>query len=330
MTLKNLLSVAVAAALMTSSAALAQPTIAIDLVRNEAGNPVLSEEGNFQFVVTATPGTIQDLDGEEDGDSLALNLGIEVTTGSLVGGTTQASIEAQEGGVLTNTSGDFTLDSDAFDTLIPSTVFFSFADPGVNPAVTPSGTGGAFPLGIVEGTEGPGTDLNAINVGIGSDELNAGTFDALFFETAGPSTAGSLTVAVEITSAFAAQAVDPANPGDPTSAVFNLVGGGSTLSFTGTATAGDTDLDGDIDGADLGAILSGFSPTPGSVVGGFTVGDFDGNGAVDGADLGAILSGFSPGAGSVPVPVTAVPEPAGLLIMLTAAAGMFARRSKRA
>ena len=52
------------------------------------------------------------------------------------------------------------------------------------------------------------------------------------------------------------------------------------------ACAADLNLDGRVDGADLGALLGNF--------GGPGAGDLDGNGLVDGADLGALLGAFGP------------------------------------
>lgn len=60
------------------------------------------------------------------------------------------------------------------------------------------------------------------------------------------------------------------------------------LLLTPITAAGDLDADGDVDGADLGALLGAWGPCVGCPA------DLDGNGSTDGADLGILLAGWSP------------------------------------
>ncbi|MBM4114487.1 MAG: hypothetical protein FJ252_01265 [Phycisphaerae bacterium] len=63
------------------------------------------------------------------------------------------------------------------------------------------------------------------------------------------------------------------------------------MGVTGTPSSpADLDHDGDVDGGDLGILLT----TWGSCAG--CVGDLNGDGQVDGADLGALLTAWSAGA----------------------------------
>ena len=319
MTLKNLMTVAAVAAL-TASSALAQPTATLDLVRDGSGIAQLSADGNWQFVITVTQGDIVDLDGELDGDSLALFGALSLTDSPLITGSVETSGQA-DGLPLTNDTGVFN-DTDLFDTLIPAPVFFSFADPLTNGSVTGAGTGGAFPLGIVEGQDG--TDLSNVNFGIGSDEVGgaAGStpqaVEALFFEVEGPSTTGSLTTTVA-----AALQVAQAVVGTPSSVITDL----GTLNFSTTVIAGDADLDGDVDFSDFLALSPNFN-NPGTFI--WTQGDFDGDGDVDFSDFLALSPNFNNFAGN-PAPVvsgSAVPEPSTLLLAASLVAIAMNRRSR--
>lgn len=67
-------------------------------------------------------------------------------------------------------------------------------------------------------------------------------------------------------------------------------GAGTSLGLTGTFTGGlqpgDFDGDGDIDAADLAALLNSWGPCTGCAA------DLDGNGQVDAADLAGVLNGW--------------------------------------
>jgi hypothetical protein len=91
--------------------------------------------------------------------------------------------------------------------------------------------------------------------------------------------------------------------------------------------AGDSDLDGDVDVADLGNLASNWQAS-----GVWTLGDFDYNGSVDVNDLGLLASNWQAGVGSplspqalaealasLGLPVVSVPEPASAALILPAA-----------
>ncbi len=69
---------------------------------------------------------------------------------------------------------------------------------------------------------------------------------------------------------------------------------------------GDANLDGAVNGADLGAVLANFGSTSGS----WYMGDFNYDGSVNGADLGVVLANF----GQHVSVTAAVPEPSTLLL----------------
>jgi hypothetical protein len=95
--------------------------------------------------------------------------------------------------------------------------------------------------------------------------------------------------------------------------------------FQSAATAGDFDLDGDVDGVDFLAWQRGFGITGTATV---AQGDADGNHAVNGADLAIWRQNF--GSGASVAAASAVPEPcAGLLAIGTIAAlGYWGRRRR--
>ena len=85
------------------------------------------------------------------------------------------------------------------------------------------------------------------------------------------------------------------------------------------ALAGDADLNGTVNGADLNTVLSNYNRTVAIGVNGWTSGDFDGNGTVNGADLNTVLSNYNQ---YVDVGA-AVPEPSALVLLACALAGLF-------
>jgi hypothetical protein len=114
--------------------------------------------------------------------------------------------------------------------------------------------------------------------------------------------------------------------------------GGATYSFTMTARAGDTNLDGTISNADYSALLANYNQAPGTK--GWAQGDFNGDGSVTNADYSALLANFgpthnytvgpvSPGAGSG-LSSASVPEPASVALLgLAAIGGLGVIRRKR-
>jgi hypothetical protein len=108
------------------------------------------------------------------------------------------------------------------------------------------------------------------------------------------------------------------DPADPATDSMQIGG----VQFFDSSVAADTDFDndGDTDGADFLAWQRGNGTTTGATN---AQGDANGNGAVNGADLSAWKAQFSGGA-----PVASIPEPAGLALVLAAAA-MLPRRPRR-
>jgi hypothetical protein len=97
---------------------------------------------------------------------------------------------------------------------------------------------------------------------------------------------------------------------------------------------GDTDLDGDVDVADLGALASNWQQE-----GFWTAGDFDYNGTIDVNDLGMLASNWQAGVGSPLAPtwetalasvgLTNVPEPATACLLSLLAVAWRPSRGRR-
>ncbi len=79
---------------------------------------------------------------------------------------------------------------------------------------------------------------------------------------------------------------------------------------------GDANLDGAVNGADLGAVLANFGSTNGT----WYMGDFNYDGSVNGADLGVVLANF----GQHISVTAAVPEPSTLLLSAAGLVGLLA------
>jgi hypothetical protein len=100
--------------------------------------------------------------------------------------------------------------------------------------------------------------------------------------------------------------------------------------------AGDADLNGQVDVADLGKLASNWQ-----TAGPWTSGDFDYSGFVDVADLGLLASNWQNGVGNplgpslqealaaLGLPSAAVPEPASFAVLTLAAAALATRRVRR-
>jgi len=132
--------------------------------------------------------------------------------------------------------------------------------------------------------------------------------------------------------------------GEPTTPSFGAnQGGGAAFTFTnynvsGTgvtlldAAAGDVNLDGQINGLDLGIFLHNY----GTNTSGFTNGDLNGDGQVNGLDLGIFLHNYgiaygtvTPNAGiSAQVGSSAVPEPTSLSLLALGSLALMRRRNR--
>jgi hypothetical protein len=83
---------------------------------------------------------------------------------------------------------------------------------------------------------------------------------------------------------------------------------------------GDFDLDGDVDGVDFGMWQVGYPMESGATI---ADGDADGDGDVDGTDFGIWQAQYVPDPATIPVP-----EPASMIIALTAAVTLLRPKRK--
>jgi len=105
---------------------------------------------------------------------------------------------------------------------------------------------------------------------------------------------------------------------------FALADGRKGVAIWSYLLAGDTDGDGDIDDADLGAAFANYTGplTPGTGSKTAADGDTDGDGDVDDADLGAAFAGYTGPLGPAPA---SVPEPASLAMLCLGALATSSR-----
>ena len=102
--------------------------------------------------------------------------------------------------------------------------------------------------------------------------------------------------------------------------------GGQTHGFLLTPTIpGDANLDDKVDINDLTVVLAHYSPTGMS----WSTGDFNGDGTVDINDLTIVLSNYNQGPGSSLGGMSAVPEPATLVLTLAGMVGLLAYAWRR-
>jgi hypothetical protein len=119
---------------------------------------------------------------------------------------------------------------------------------------------------------------------------------------------------------------------DPAIALTDLSGQsfGASDSLVKYTYLGDGDLDGDVDGVDVGLWSGNFTGAGGSTTKLWTEGDWDYDGDVDGVDVGMWSGNFTgSGGGVLSQPATgaaAVPEPNSLLVLSLAAMPLIRRR----
>ena len=191
-------------------------------------------------------------------------------------------------------------------------------------------------------TDGQGT-INFDDLGAGTlptvnvledITLNDGTSDGFadLFVTLDAGATGDITLfdldnpLSTITGTFANLAEGAVVPGTPGYTITYTGGDGNDIVLEDPNAMmgidGDFDMDGDVDGVDLGVFGFSFANSP---EGGppFAPGDFDMDGDVDGVDLGVFGFNF---VNFPPVPSTSVPEPSAVLLAGLALAGFVARR----
>ncbi len=222
------------------------------------------------------------------------------------------------------------------------------SDVTVQSGATLGGTGSVGDVTVIGGTVAPGSDADPTS-GFTVRSLNlapdatvamrlagpdAGQFDALDVEQQA-ALAGTLTVSLlDGFSPTAGQAFDLIDAQTFTGAFDaidlpalapGLAWDDQQLDTDGILAVvidlpGDFDLDGDVDGFDLGIWQTGFGTTGGAAI---TDGDADSDGDVDAFDLGLWQLNF----GLVAGPPAAVPSPATAPLLLTLAAALVRRRT---
>lgn len=200
----------------------------------------------------------------------------------------------------------------------------SFTAPGAGDNGVPSPIG--LHLGMDSSTPVDNEAFAAFGTGIlgNSEEILFATFT-----TTGPSTSGALQTALDIIGAYDMNGDPVASPVGTHGIAGPLTGANPdgevvalTTSGSYTALAGDSDLNGTVDTADLVLLDAGFGS--GTI---WHEGDFDGDGDTTTADLVILDGNF--GAGPAPAFVGGgggVPEPAGVLLALAALPALLRRR----
>jgi hypothetical protein len=203
-----------------------------------------------------------------------------------------------------------------FDTVVPGTPIWGWENPG-------TGTNG-FPEGLQSNCAGggctentPGDDPNSIFAALGSQVYASPTSNIPFIEiiSEGPSTTGSLTTTINLSGVYGVGSnkgrIAEWAPSPPPDSINHDI---YTGTFTYTATEGDANLDGSIDGLDYNAWLFGNAANPT-----WYEGDFNDDDGQDGLDYNIWL--FSdglpgiPGGGGAGAQGGAVPEPASVALV---------------
>lgn len=321
----------VAATLLVVTSAFAQPTLTVV----DGG----SNGGNREFLVRVAPDASLLPAG---GGSLALELGFNVTSGSLVSASANSSLwpflnpgndpftGGVSNGVNVNTAANTVfaaLGSDLFTSGAPVDVMtISVVDTGT---MTLTWGGHTLLGGTANQFTGSRIAQNAVNYdnymgsltltasGLGCDLHPVGSpdgdcdhddIDVLY--TMNPSSADILTW---LNNPITGSASDPTNPYKLTTT------GGTTVDVY---VVGDVNLNGDVDSTDLGLLLNNFAINTNVGWGG---GDLDADTMVDSTDLGLLLNNFS---FTSAASAAAVPEPSSLGLLLIAACGLMARRRR--
>ncbi len=263
--------------------ALGGPTLSIDLIRDGSSQPLLDANGKWQFAVSIIPQAGMFSDPQDDvpnkgtGSATAIDLGLQLNDEHGFANTTVSDLLAAVSGQAFE--NDPSWDGNAIDML------------GLNnPGNSPYG-------GLVdsEGLDAVGHQIDAAVGTIFFNSDNGGLGFELFTFSAGrpamDSNFGGLTIEVDVDGGYGGH--------------YRLVQGFGTFDspdaddfFTHTVLAGDVNLDGSVDAADL-AVLDSFLGSPGK----WTDGDLTGEGIVDATDRNLLVA-------------ILVPEPSSALLML--------------
>ena len=275
MTLKSILSVAVAATLFASSA-MAQ-TISVDLQRDGMGLAQLDANGDWVWEVT--------YNADADGGAASIELGATFADSEVISGSVTTT---GEGG------GDV-------ETANPGNAIFGWE------ALNGDGNPEGLQVDPAQGSHGQAFYAHGTGIVAGSSSLLLGTFT-----TDGPNTTmgESLTSSISIVGAYDAAAALVGVGG--THGIVGQSSGATAVNASGSATAlpGDANLDGNVNFQDAGIVSGNFNASPRT----WATGDFNGDGLVNFQDAGVLSGGFNM-MGPAPVTATPEPSAMFLMLM---------------